>query len=59
MTYEEMKQYADDHWKSVVLCRECKHLRLCDSLNDWCSLLNVRVIDDFWCGYGEKKGKRK
>ena len=55
MTDEEMKQYVDDHWKCVVYCKECKHLRLCDSLNDWCSLLNVRVIDDFWCGYGEKR----
>ena len=55
MTDEEMKKYVDDHWKCVVYCKECKHLRLCDSLNDWCSLLNVRVIDDFWCGYGEKR----
>ena len=59
MTDEELKAYADKHWKNVVLCSECKHLQLkvfkpCVRYN-WCKMLMVPVDDDFWCKYGEKK----
>ena len=55
MTDEEMKQYADDHWKCVVLCREFKHLTFTGGWHDWCEILMIPVKNDFWCRNGEKR----
>lgn len=55
MTDEEMKKYADTHWKVVVPCRECKHLQFTVTRYNWCKFLKTYVTDDFWCRNGEKR----
>ena len=65
MTDEEMKQYADDHWKCVVYCKECKHMVEWESPVemspidifpiDICDRLKVSVSPNFWCAEGRRK----
>ena len=61
MTDEEMKQ--DDHWKCVVLCRECKYIKREWAAPRWrvwlCDQHIMQVEPKFWCAYGEKKGEGK
>lgn len=63
MTSEEMKTYADKHWKNVVLCRECKYIKrewIARRCRVWlCDQHKMQVTPEFWCAYGEKKGERK
>ena len=59
MTDEEMKQYADEHWKCVVYCKECKYMvewELPDmSTTGLCAILKAPVTPNFWCADGERK----
>ena len=54
---------VDDHWKCVVLCRECKYVKR-EMLAPWfrvwlCDQHKLQVTPEFWCAYGEKKGEGK
>lgn len=57
MTDEELKAYADKHWKNVVLCSECNHLMFTVARYNWCKLLKTYVKDDFWCRNGERRNE--
>ena len=60
MTEEEMKQYADEHWKCIVYCKECKYMVKWEPPVvmfpiDMCDRLKVPVTPNFFCADGERK----
>lgn len=50
--YEQQKERASEHWKSVVLCKECKYHE--DDFNV-CSNWQTPTSPDGWCHVGVKK----
>ena len=52
--YEQDEKYVHDHWKSVVLCRECKYYGLTNH-PDICRKIVIFVKPDGWCYMGERK----